>query len=187
MSPATHIYSYKNSSTGDSTYVCWSGAGNSPAPTTITFTIPTATATVTDIMGNDTVLNRSNGQVSVSLSLDPVYVTVAGASATGFAEASHSVVADSMASYSRVQGTVGWYYGYASVSGAYDPATFTQLPWDFWQGGQQGWGSSYPFIQAEDMHPYADSNWDVWAVRRWQSNIAANRELEVPGSSHISW
>jgi hypothetical protein len=78
-----------------------------------------------------------------------------------------------MASYSMVQGTDGWYYGYAAVSGAYNPAAFTQLPWDFWQGGQQGWGSSYPFIQAEDVHPYADSNWDVWAVRRWQSNTAA--------------
>jgi hypothetical protein len=173
MAPTTHIYAYTNSSTGNHTYVCWGGAGNSPAPTTITITLPTATATLTDIMGNDTILTASNGQVSIPLALDPVYVTVAGAPATGFADASPSVVADSMASYSKVQGTDGWYYGYASVSGAYNPSAFTQLPWDFWQGGQQGWGSSYPFIQAEDVHPYADSNWDVWAVRRWQSNTAA--------------
>jgi hypothetical protein len=177
MSPATHIYSYENSITGDYTYVCWGGAGNSPAPTTVTFTIPTATATVTDIMGNDTVLTASNGHVGVSLSLDPVYVTVAGAPASGLAETAHSVVADSMASYSRVQGTDGWYYGYASVSGAYNPASFTQLPWDYWQGGQQGWGSSYPFIQAEDMHPYADSGSDVWAVRRWKSTVAGTVTL----------
>jgi hypothetical protein len=170
MAPTTCIYSYINGSTGDRIYVCWGGAGNSPAPTTVTFTIPTSFATKTDIMGNDTKLTAKNGKVSVQLSLDPVYVTVPGAPAIGFAEAAHHVVADSMASYSRVQGTDGWYYGYEAVSGAYNPKSFVQLPWDFWQGGQMGWGSSYPFIQAEDVHPYADSGSDVWVVRRWQSN-----------------
>jgi hypothetical protein len=177
MAPTTHIYSYINLNNGDRTYVCWGGAGSSSAPTTVTFVIPTSTATKTDIMGNDTTLTAKSGKVSVSLGFDPVYVTVPGAPAIGFAEAAHHVIADSLASYSRVQGTDGWYYGYAAVSGAYDPTTFTQLPWDYWQGGQQGWGSSYPFIQAEDMHPYADSNWDVWVVRRWKSNLVATVTL----------
>ncbi len=177
MAPTTHVYSYINLDNGDRTYVCWGGAGISSAPTTVTFMIPTATATKTDIMGNDTTLTAKYGKVSVALGLDPIYVTVPGAPAIGFAEAAHPIVADSLSSYSRVQGTDGWYYGYVAVSGAYAPSTFTQLPWDFWQGGQQGWGSSYPFIQAEDMHPYADSNWDVWVVRRWQSNLTATVTL----------
>jgi hypothetical protein len=177
LAPTTHIYSYLNVNTGDRTYVCWGGAGKSAAPTTVAFTIPTSYATKTDIMGNDTKLWPKYGRVSVALGLDPVYVTVPGAPAIGFYEAPNHVVADSMSSYSRVQGTDGWYYGYANTSGAYDPTAFTQLPWDFWQGGQQGWGSSYPFIQAEDVHPYADASSDVWVVRRWRSNVAATVTL----------
>ena len=177
LAPTTYIYSYTNSGNGDRTYVCWGGAGNSPAPTTVTFTIPTSTAVLTDVMGNDTVLTANNGQVSVPLALDPVYVTVPGAQATDFSEAPNSVVADSIASYAKTQGADGWYYGYAKVGGTYDPAAFTPLAWDFWQGGQMGWGSDYPYIQAEVMHPYADASSNVWAVRRWQSDTAGTATL----------
>src|SRR5581483_775445 len=87
--------------------------------------------------------------------------------ASDFGEASNTVVADSVASYARVQGTDGWYYGSATVGGPYNPASFVPL----------GWGSGYPYIQAETMHPYADATSDIWVVRRWRSSAAGTATL----------
>ena len=174
MKSTTYVYRFSKSP--DNQYFCWAGSGTNAAPTTMTFTIPTATATVTDIMGNATTLSASNGKVTVPLDIDPVYVKVTGTNASAFTEGTNNVVADSVSGYSKTQGSNGWYYGTATVSGtSYTPSSFTQITWNIWEQDNYRWkpaSADYPFIDIAQMHPYS-----AWVVRRWTSTVSGTATL----------
>lgn len=179
------VYVYKFQKGSDSRYVCWGGTGTQEAPATLTMSISKPTATVTDLMGNTQTVSASAGKITVPIGLDPVYVSVTGGSVTAITAPANGVIADSVAGYSSTQGSNGWYYGQATVSGAYNPASFTPFTWNIWGGDGYRWkpaSAQYPFIGIETMHPYS-----AWAIRRWQSSIAGTVTLSGvisgPGSS----
>lgn len=169
LATTTYVYKFQNGSNWR--YVCWGGSGDQPAPTIITLSIPTSTATVTDLMGNSQTLTAVAGKIAVQLDLEPVYISVTGGSVTAITEAANGVVADSVAGYSSSQGANGWSYGYVNVSGTYNPASFTQFAWNPWNGDNYRWkpaSGTYPFLGIDGMHPYSAS----WVVRRWQSTVS---------------
>lgn len=168
MASTTYVYQFHNGS--DHKYVCWGGSGFNPAPTSMTFTIPTSTATVTDIMGNASTMTASGGKITVPLGIEPIYVTITGGAASAFTEGVNPAIADSVAGYSGTQGTWGWSYG--TITGAYNPSGFTALPWAIWNADTYRWTASggYPFINIDTMHP----NSGQCVVRRWTSNTSGN-------------
>lgn len=169
MATTTFIYRFNKS--GDNKYICWGGAGFNPAPTTLQFSIPVATATMTDLMGNVTTLTASGGKITVPIDgVEPVYITIPGAAASAIVEASNPVVADSVAGYSKTQGGNGWSYG--SITGAYSFTGFTPLPWAIWSYDNYRWtaSSGYPFITMGQFHPGTGK----CTILRWTSTTSGN-------------
>ena len=87
-----------------------------------------------------------------------------------------TVLADSVADFSSVQGQDDWQYGkYLS----FDCAQFTQLP--NYNGGSSQWEDTEsfatPFLSAANAHPGVDNGTIV--VRRWTSDFVGQVDIEV--------
>lgn len=80
-----------------------------------------------------------------------------------------SVLADSVADFSGVQGENGWSYGrYQQTS---NPGVFQEFPVDYWDGSKWDVPNGNPpwtEISAESGHPNGDNNAEIeWATRRY--------------------
>lgn len=163
---AGSTYAYKFSGDGD-VHVLWANA-----PTTLRLST-TGALTVTEIMGQESTLSPSGGEVSLPVTSDVVYVK---GPVTAIAEAVNPVVADSVSGYRNVQGENGWYYGYAAVAGeaAYHPADFQEMTWGIHQTDNYRWlgTETFHFMSQGNAHPGV-----AWAVRRWLSDRAGPMRL----------
>ena len=84
-------------------------------------------------------------------------------------------VADSVAEFSGVQGTDGWFYGYyASPGNATSFTLFTSFFGSYWAEHSPSF-APWTLVSATGGHP--DSGSGHWAVRRWVSDIAGPVEI----------
>lgn len=171
----TRIYLFEND--GEEVRVGWSTA----PPSRVVFTT-TSPLTVTDIMGEDSVLYPVNGQVVLHLTDTPIYVR---GRVTAVQESRRDeVLADSAADFGGAQGENGWYYGHydgdgrgegdgAEPSGPYTDDDFEQLAWDHTEWGHHWTDDEFGELSlALDVaHPSATEAGAVWAVRRWKSPV----------------
>lgn len=107
--------------------------------------------------------------------------------------ASASIVADSFADFSNVQGHLGWTYGYYNTSiGSHpsNPDSF-QLMTSFNSSFSNAWDrpSSWAFINSSAMHPHRPAfgrNFAgvLWTTRRWTSDQTGMMNLNGMISSH---
>ncbi len=101
-----------------------------------------------------------------------------------------TVVADSVAEHSQVQGQDNWFYGYwdrtgdrtaADNDGVYDPFNdFQEMNTPRGAGlGIAPSGAPWTNIQAETMHPNGENNQnDHFAIRRWVSEVDGVVEIQ---------
>ncbi len=118
-------------------------------------------------------ISKHSGSTGLQNLLPTAWVydgTLAGAAGVP-AITSGTVLADSSAGFSGMQGTNGWSYG--------DFAGGT-TNWEALTGFDgSDWGSSYPYlsVSSTDQHPSTANGQPVAVVRRWTSNYAGNVHL----------
>jgi hypothetical protein len=158
-SPSTYAYWFTKGTTKIA--ALWS---NLPVVVDLSTASP---VTVVDLVGNSRTLTPdATRNVRITLTRDMQYVVGPVGS---IKEINNTLLADSLSGYSNIQGKNGWYYGYAAVG----TTNLVNLPWAIWGGSNYRWGSTYPFITSEHMHPETSA-----AVRRWVSSYSGNVSLE---------
>jgi hypothetical protein len=103
-----------------------------------------------------------------------VVVTV-GLLMSAFGAQAGTVLADSVADFSGVQGQSSWYYGY--YTSPFDWSTFSQL--SFTTGA---WVNSpgWTYIGSDVVHPNGPNTFpgEQWAVRRWVSEVSGTVDID---------
>jgi hypothetical protein len=164
------VYSMLFSSNGQSLRMIWS-----VNPGTTTFTVNAANSlSVTDLMGNETILPASAGRVQLALTDAPIYVV---GPIQSLPPPDVTVLADGAKDFSGTQGQANWYYGYfasGATPGPYSTSGFTQMAtytcddWNYQWCGPAAWLN----IMSQQMEPSAANGLQLWAVRRWVSTVA---------------
>jgi hypothetical protein len=165
---------YRFDSAAQSVWVCWSTfqEGN------LTF-VTKSPVKLINIVGGETTLTPSSGQVNLKVSGDlPVYVVAPKDAVTAVHEVPRSdqVLADSVTDFSGEQGKGGWSYLYVgnnqNGSAPYDPTKAMPMNWQpspgDWADTWSGPGSWYVNGQ-DDMQPGGINGGQGWAIRRWTS------------------
>jgi hypothetical protein len=131
---------------------------------------------------------------------DPAFNDLAwfiGTAAIGFeTEASPPLlVADSATEFSGNQGQDNWFYGYYNKTldggggAVYQASNFVAFPkndgpWavdNFWTGVQWDWYAGNPpwiEIGRSNVHPQASSGLELWAIRRWVSEVSSTIRVD---------
>lgn len=178
--PRTSVYHFERN--GQGIWVCWSNADT----TSLVFQT-NSTMRQVNIVGVEQVLTPANGQVTVKLDDQPIYLIAD--KATDVASVSETprpdkILADAATGFTNQQGQNGWnYYTYTSNgdgSAPYDPTkveemnyTVTHGDWGYKWSGPGPWFE----IGADETQPAAADGNQQWAVRRWTSTVDGNIRL----------
>jgi hypothetical protein len=169
----TRFYLFRRNSTD--VHVLWSTSGT--AQLVLTASGP---LTRTNIVGESTVLQPTNGVIVVTADNTPSYFT---GSISAVRELGRDViVADTFRDFSGTQGTTNGSLSYGNTfipdGGTYDPSSLTPMTYTraafFYE-----WDSFYAYAKIDSTggHPSARYGYPVvypvWTVRRWMSNTNA--------------
>lgn len=177
--PRTDIYHFERN--GQGIWVCWS-----ETETTSLVFQTTAPLREIDMVGGEQKLAPDNGQVTVKLDGQPVYLIADQASTVASVRErarSDQVMADAATGFAGEQGQNGWsYFSYTSNKNGtapYDPAqvepmNYTVTPGDW---GHQWTGSGQLEIDSDKVKPAVENGNQQWAVRRWTSTTGGDLRL----------
>jgi hypothetical protein len=176
----TNIYHFERN--GQGIWVCWSDVDT----TSLVFQT-TAPLRQINMVGGEQKLTSDNGQVTVKLDDQPIYLVADKASDVASVRETprpDRIIADAGTGFSNQQGQNGWnYYTYTSNgdgSSAYDPSkteemnyTITPGDWGYRWSGPGQWFE----IGAENTQPSAAGGNQLWTVRRWTSTVGGDLHL----------
>ncbi|HEY5894268.1 MAG TPA: hypothetical protein VIT91_13670 [Chthoniobacterales bacterium] len=139
--------------------------------------------TITDLVGGIRTVEPKKDSVTLSLTDTPIYVTGPLTDLPPEKKEAGEVIANSDEGFSSEQGTDGWSYGTFETppGGSYDPAAWTPLPkYNVTIWGYEWLGSGrYPFITPANAHPASTKDQkQIWAVRRWTSNLEGKLRIK---------
>ena len=169
--PYTRVHVYVFERDGNEVRVAWA---THPAKIRVLTDGPLS---VFDLMGARSMADPIDGQVTIDVSEDAVFVTgkVAGVEEV---DTGVRVLASTADDYSRTQGENNWRYGYRDSAGVFKELTQRETMWGYeWATGFPG--LSYLRISSGDLHPDTNDNGDAAATLRWESTEA--REVVVSG------
>jgi hypothetical protein len=179
--PRTSVYHFERN--GQGIWVCWSNADT----TSLVYKTSSPMRQV-NMMGVEQKLTPDNGEVTVKLDDQPVYLIADKASDVASVRETprpDQIVADAATGFSGRQGQNGWsYYTYTSNgdgTAPYDPAKVGPMKYGVtpgdWGYRWSGPGEWYE-IGAEGAQPFAANGNQLWAVRRWTSTANGNLHLK---------
>ncbi len=165
LDPRTRVYRFQKG--GGETRVAWTVAP--PARLILEAGGPLS---VTNLMGETAEMRPVNGAATLPIDDSPVYIAGRVTRVREMRRADR-LAADAEEDFGATQGAGGWTYDYFEAGDApYDPGAVKPMTWTR-SGYAYQWQGPFAamFISADAMHPGSNGK-PIWAIRRWQSNVA---------------